>query len=126
MRVETAAALSNLDPGEIPSSPVALEAKARLIPCVYETLVRLDEDGNPQPGLATSWTHDAARKRWSSPPAPTSTCRTIRSGRRPAASLEVSDDRPIQRILLDLAQPWNAIVVRAADGSLVGTCLSAL
>src|SRR5882672_11121647 len=31
---------------------------------IFETLVRLDDRGEPQPWLATSWTHDVARKRW--------------------------------------------------------------
>jgi hypothetical protein len=31
---------------------------------VFETLVRLDEAGAPQPCLALSWQHDAAAKRW--------------------------------------------------------------
>jgi ABC-type transport system substrate-binding protein len=32
-------------------------------PAVFETLVRFDDHGEPQPWLATSWTHDTARKR---------------------------------------------------------------
>ena len=35
LRVEMSAALNNLDPAEIPSDPVALEAKARLVPTVF-------------------------------------------------------------------------------------------
>ena len=56
LRVEMAASLNNLDPAEIPRDPVALEAKARLAPAVFETLVRLDQSGKPLPWLATSWT----------------------------------------------------------------------
>ncbi len=121
LRVEMTAALNNLDPAVIPADPVLLEAKARLVPAVFETLVRLDESGKPQPWLATSWAHDAVRKRW---------VFTVRSNVRlhnntiwvPAAgSLEVTDDRPIEQILREMARPWNAIVVREADGSLLGT-----
>lgn len=121
LRVETNAALSNLDPAVIPADPVLLEAKARLMPAVFETLVHLDENGKPQPWLATSWVHDASRRRW---------IFTARSNVRlhnnttwvPApGSLEVADDRPIEQILLAMARPWNAIVVRDADGSLMGT-----
>jgi len=64
LRVEMSATLNNLDPAEIPADPVILEAKARLVPAVFETLVRLDESGKPQPWLATSWAHDVAGKRW--------------------------------------------------------------
>src|ERR1700726_3635974 len=70
LRVEMNAALNNLDPMEISTDPVILEAKARLVPAVFETLVRLDEGGKPQPWLATSWTHDVARKRWVFAPRP--------------------------------------------------------
>ena len=31
---------------------------------VFETLVRLDDRGEPQPWLATSWSHDTGRKVW--------------------------------------------------------------
>src|SRR5258707_7059644 len=37
---------------------------------VFETLVRLDDKGAIQPLLATSWTHDATRKRWIFTPRP--------------------------------------------------------
>src|SRR5215472_139477 len=37
---------------------------ARLVPLVYDRLVRLDEHGEPQAALAISWQHDASGKRW--------------------------------------------------------------
>src|SRR5262245_23083116 len=40
-----------LDPASMSGSPFNV-APARLI---YDTLVRLDQDGNPLPGLATAW-----------------------------------------------------------------------
>ena len=58
LRVEMRAALRTLDPA-VNSTDAAL-----LVPAVFETLVRFDEKGDPQPSLATSWSHDAARKRW--------------------------------------------------------------
>jgi len=36
----------------------------RLVPLVYDCLVRLDEHGEPQAELAISWQHDAANKHW--------------------------------------------------------------
>lgn len=121
LRVEMGAALNNLDPAEIPTDPGGLEAKARLVPAVFESLVRLDESGKPQPWLATSWTHDVARKRW------VFTARThvrLHNGMMwtpTAGSLEVADDRPIEQILREMARPWSAIVIREADGTLTGT-----
>ena len=56
LRVEVHAAPATLDPTTPDASPLAL--------LVFETLVRLDEAGTPQPCLALSWQHDAASKRW--------------------------------------------------------------
>src|SRR5579863_5776833 len=63
LRIEMRAALRSLDPSA-DSDPLTLGTIAQLTPAVFETLVRFDEHGDPQPCLATSWTHDAARKRW--------------------------------------------------------------
>jgi len=121
LRVEMSAALNNIDPAEIPSDPAALEAKARLVPAVFETLVRLDESGKPQPWLATSWTHDVARKRWVFTPRPRVRLHNGMLWTPIANSLEVPDDRPIEQILREMARPWSAIVVREPDGTLTGT-----
>ncbi len=121
LRVEMSAVLNSLDPAEIPSDPIALEAKARLVPSVFETLVRLDESGKPQPWLATSWTHDVARKRWVFAPRPHVRLHNGMMWTPAASSLEAPDDRPIEQILREMARPWNAIAVREPDGTLTGT-----
>ena len=121
LHVEITAALNNLDPAEIPSDPVLLEAKARLVPAVFETLVRLDENGRPVPWLATSWMHDLARKQWVFTARPNVRLHNGATWVPDAGSLEVPDDRPIDQILREMAQPWSAIVVRGPDGSLIGT-----
>ena len=121
LRVEMSAALNNLDPAEIPGDPVALDAKARLVPAVFETLVHLDDSGKPQPWLATSWTHDVLRKRWVFTARPHVRLHNGMLWTPSAGSLEVPDDRPIEQILRELARPWNAIAVREADGTLTGT-----
>jgi MarR-like DNA-binding transcriptional regulator SgrR of sgrS sRNA len=83
---------------------------------VFETLVRFDEHGDPQPWLATSWTHDPGRKKW------VFAARAnvvLHSGAawspRP---IEVADDRPLLAILRDLARPSAA--VRGEDGAGTG------
>src|SRR5260370_26114250 len=35
-----------------------------LAPLIVETLVRINERGEPEPVLAVNWQHDAERKRW--------------------------------------------------------------
>jgi ABC-type transport system substrate-binding protein len=110
LRIELAESIQTLDSSE-----------TKLAGLVFETLVCLDERGRPRPWLAVSWTHDAARKRWMFTPRANV---VLHNGARwePAeASLTFSDDRPIERILADLARPRNAIAIRSPDGTLVGT-----
>ena len=121
LRVEMSGTLNNLDPAELPSDPAALEAKVRLLQAVFETLVRLDESGKPQPWLATSWAHDVAHKRWVFTARPRVRLHNGMLWTPNASTLEAPDDRPIEQILRDLARPWNAIVVREPDGTLTGT-----
>lgn len=56
LRVEMRAAPSALDPDQAEAAP--------LRSLIFETLVRLDAAGAPQPCLALSWQHDAAARRW--------------------------------------------------------------
>jgi peptide/nickel transport system substrate-binding protein len=113
LRVEVRSALRTLDPSISPESPLAL--------AIFETLVQIDEAGKFQPALATSWQRDVARKRW------VFTLRSkvlLHNGMpwTPASGvIEIADDKPIERILADLARPKNAVAVRADDGSLLGT-----
>lgn len=119
LRMEMRAALRTLDPAD--SDPLALGARTQLIPAVFETLLRFDEQGDPQPCLATSWTHDAGRKRWVF----TARANVLLHNGTPwsprGGVIELPDDRPLAAILRELAQPASAIVVRADDGSLLGT-----
>jgi MarR-like DNA-binding transcriptional regulator SgrR of sgrS sRNA len=121
LRIETRAALGGLDPTESIDDPVALGAQRQFLPFVFETLVHLDDHGQPQPWLAMSWTHDVARKAW---------VFTARKDVRfhdgspwsPAdASLQFPDDRPIEQILRELAGARNSIAMRSPEGTLLGT-----
>jgi ABC-type transport system substrate-binding protein len=121
LRVEMRASLRTLDPTEIPEDPAALAAQRLWLPTVFETLVRLDDHGQPQPWLATSWVHDAARKSWIF-----TTRKDVKfhdgTPWSPAAgSIVFPDDRPLEQILRELAGARNAIIMRAADGTLLGT-----
>ena len=66
---------------------------------VYETLVRIDEHGDPQPWLAASWTHDIAHKRWIFNPRPNVAIPPV----------TIPDDKPLEEILRDLARHGNAV-----------------
>jgi ABC-type oligopeptide transport system substrate-binding subunit len=121
LRVEMRASLRSLDPAENPEDPAALAAQRLWLPAVFDTLVRLDDHGQPQPWLATAWVHDASRKSW---------IFTTRKDVKfhdgtpwlPAGgSVVFPDDRPIEQILRELAGARNAITMRATDGTLLGT-----
>lgn len=96
-------------------------AEPKLSGLVFETLVRLDQRGRPQPWLALSWTHDATHKRWIFTPRPNVTLHNGTIWQPSEASLSFPDDRPIERILAELSRPRNAVAIRAPDGALVGT-----
>lgn len=110
LRVEMRAAPRTADPAELPPEVGA---------AVFETLVRLDERGDPQPWLATSWVHDAARKSWIFAPRAGV---TLHDGSAWAPGpIAIPDDKPIEQILRDLSRQKNAVAVRTANGSLAGT-----
>jgi ABC-type transport system substrate-binding protein len=115
LRVEMRAALRTLDPAAN-STDAAL-----LVPAVFETLVRFDEKGDPQPGLATSWSHDAARKRWVFTARPNIMLHNGTPWSPRGGTIEVPDDQPLPKILREMARSSNAIVLHAEDGSLLGT-----
>jgi peptide/nickel transport system substrate-binding protein len=115
LRVEMRAALRTLDPAAN-STDAAL-----LVPAVFETLVRFDERGDPQPGLATSWSHDAARKRWVFAARPNVMLHNGTPWSPRGGAIEVADDQPLPKILREMARSSNAIVVHGEDGSLIGT-----
>lgn len=115
------AVVDNADPAAWPSDSLASAAKQQITTQVFETLVRIDAKGRPQPWLAKEWTHDAARRRW---------LFTAREGVRfhdgslwqpEGGAIAVPADRPIADILATLAHPRSAIVQRGPDGNLLGT-----
>jgi peptide/nickel transport system substrate-binding protein len=115
------AAFDNLDPSESPSDSADAAAKEKVLNQVFETLVELDAEGRPRPLLATSWTHDAARKKWLFSVRPNVTLHNGAGWEPPGGAIAVDDRRPIDEILRSLAKPQSAIAVRMPDGTLEGT-----
>src|SRR6266403_1513942 len=76
---------------------------------VIETHVRLDERGEPEPWLATSWSHDAVRKQWVF--TPRSGVILHNGADWSPGVIAFADDRPIESLLRDLARPKNAVMV---------------
>src|SRR5258706_12461119 len=104
---------------EMRAAPATIESAEFIENQVFETLVRLDEHGDPQPWLATSWAHDAARKRWVFTPRANV---ILHNGATwSPGPIAMPDDRAIEQILRDLAGAKNEVGVRAEDGSMDGT-----
>ena len=121
LRVEIRAAIASLDPGAVSEDPVALGAQRQWMPLVFETLVQLDDHGRPQPWLATSWTHDTARKTWVFQVRKNVKLHDGSTWSPAGGSITIPDDRAIEQILRELAGARSAIVVKAEDGALLGT-----
>ena len=121
LRVEIRAGIASLDPGTVPDDPAALGAQRQWMSLVFETLVSLDDHGRPQPWLATSWTHDTTRKAWIFQARKNVKLHDGSIWSPPGGAIAVADDRPIEQILRELAGARSAVVVKAEDGSLLGT-----
>ena len=63
LRAKIQSPVMSLDPSDRPS-PAEAGALMKLRALLYESLVRLDADGRPQPALALSWEHDERWVRW--------------------------------------------------------------
>jgi ABC-type transport system substrate-binding protein len=121
LRIEILSPLSTLDPRATLPDNAEAAARRKLAAEVFETLVRLDDRGEPQPWLAISWTHDAARKRWLFHPRPHVTFHDGSPWQPEKGVIAIDDRRPISEILRALARPESAITLRGSDGTLLGT-----
>jgi len=121
LRVEMRAVMTSLDPAVVPDDPAALGAQRQWMPFVFETLVTLDDHGRVQPWLATSWTHDIARKAWIFQARKNVKLHDGSIWSPPGGSIAVPDDQPIEQILRELAGARGAVALKAEDGSLLGT-----
>jgi ABC-type transport system substrate-binding protein len=62
LHVEMRAALTSLDPAD--SNPPDWLESRNLFLLMFDTLVSLDEQGKPEPALASSWQAEAGNQRW--------------------------------------------------------------
>src|SRR5579871_263194 len=125
--VELHAAPNLTDPGEWP---------VRLVPLVYDRLVRLDNHGEPQPALAASWQPDASNRHWEfrlrphilfhdgSPVTAQAVAACLKDwvNLEPAGETVIfQSETPAPDLPLRLAGSRGAILLRGADGATVGT-----
>jgi peptide/nickel transport system substrate-binding protein len=64
LRVQISERVMSVDPRQWPSDSIQAAATERVDSLVFDRLVRFDDHGSLQPGLAISWEHDAHAKRW--------------------------------------------------------------
>jgi peptide/nickel transport system substrate-binding protein len=109
----------------------------RLVPLVYDRLVRLDNRGEPQPALALSWQHDASNKHWEFHLRPHATFHDGSPVTAPAVvaclkewmnvtaagegALAFQTETPAPDLPVRLASARGAILMRGADGTTIGT-----
>jgi MarR-like DNA-binding transcriptional regulator SgrR of sgrS sRNA len=139
LRIESQATMRAVDPSIEARDAGEASLRDLVLPLLFETLVAVDPAGGVRPLLAVSWTSDETGSRWRF---------TLRSGvtlhdgtrldaaqvasalRSFLAPADIVADGNVVRIdvgsgrpdlLWELAQPRRAIVVRAADGRLMGS-----
>lgn len=138
LRIEMRARVESLDPGAVSRYVLTAGAQEKLGSLVYETLVRLDDRGHPQPRLASTWQHDEDHRRWQFWLQPEA---ALQDGSRlglqqvsdallranPAwqvstvgDSLVLQFDAPRPNLLTELARFRNAVAV-SRDGRILGT-----
>ena len=131
LRLEMRAAPALLDPADA--------AAARFMPLLFDTLVVLDSTGEPQPALARGWQSRNDGRRWQfalrhdlklSDGMPLTSAQVAAAllaanpGWRATAlgdAVVLEFDAPRPHLPAELARPHNAIVVRGANGALLGT-----
>ena len=137
LRVEMAATLSSVDPAASATDPAEAAARARLLPLVFETLTRVDEEGI-RPALAVSWESLAGGRRWrirmrngvtlhdGSSLEPWQAATALRAV-EPRWRIDTDGDMLIVELPEPADLPWaladvnHAVVVRATGGALLGT-----
>jgi peptide/nickel transport system substrate-binding protein len=139
LRVEMREVVRNLDPADWFADAAEAAAKEKLVSLIFESLVRVNENGHPQPGLALSWQHDSEFKRWrfrlrenvrfhdGSPMTAEIVVTALHAANDPwqlngsADELVVESDLPIPDLLFDLARGRRTVFIRGADGKISGT-----
>jgi MarR-like DNA-binding transcriptional regulator SgrR of sgrS sRNA len=139
LRVVWRARLGALDVRQWPADPAEAAAMERAVTLVFDRLVRLDENGAPEPELALSWSHDRRARHWIFHLRPgvefsdgTPLTAEIVAGALQFPGLErsitvtagaivIQSPKPMHDLLAELASPRHSIFRLSADGSLIGT-----
>src|SRR5579864_6322889 len=99
LRVEMRERVNSMDPRGWNPDSVDAGASERLLELAFERLVRMNDAGQPQAGLAVSWQHDASFTRWQF---------QIRGGVKFHDGTNLSSDVVVAALLAEDAARWNA------------------
>ncbi len=130
----------DLSPASTTLAPSEIEV---LAPLIVETLVRINERGEPEPVLAVNWQHDADRKRWrfslkqkvtfhdGEPLSATTAAPALLAALKKrygdvkvtagGQTLVIQSDRPMSDLLSELARPASAVFRKTEKSPLIGT-----
>jgi ABC-type transport system substrate-binding protein len=127
------AAPASLDPGQ-----AELTGSRSLLDLIFDTLVTLDDQGRPQPALATAWQAESGNQRWQfslrqgvafpdgAPLTPDVVATSLRAANptwkvfSTGSAVIIERDSPAPELPAELALPRNSIVKREG-GKLTGT-----
>jgi peptide/nickel transport system substrate-binding protein len=101
LRVEVRARVNSMDPRGWNPDAVDAAAAERLLGLVLERLVRMNDAGQPQPALATTWQHDANFTHWQF---------QIRAGVKFHDGTVLSSDAVVAALQADDAARWTVSV----------------
>jgi peptide/nickel transport system substrate-binding protein len=134
LRVAMRAAPASLDPMELAAGDT-LQGR-NLTALIFDTLIVLDDHGQPQPRLATSWTEDSGGQRWifslcanvqfqdGTPLTADQVAASLRAAnpnwkvQASGSSVEIERDSHADNLLAELALPRNAIAKRSLSRAL--------
>lgn len=137
LRVELSARVTSLDPAEKPEEWPEADAKLRLLRLAFDSVVRLDENGQPRSALAIFWESSKDQKRWElklrpnvkfhdgTPLAPSDVVNAIATWNESwkvsalGDSIAISCNEPEPNLLYQL--PLIFVARREADGTIFGT-----
>jgi ABC-type transport system substrate-binding protein len=136
LRVEMRAAPTSLDPAD--SNQQQWSGSGNLFSLMFDTLVSLDEQGKPEPALASSWGDDPGSQRWQfflrhgvtfqdgAPVTPNTVAASLRKTNptwkifSEGEAVIIERDAPAPNLPAELTLPRNSIVKREG-GKIAGT-----
>ncbi|HEV2617983.1 MAG TPA: ABC transporter substrate-binding protein [Candidatus Acidoferrales bacterium] len=139
LKIDLQGRVTSLDPAQKQGSVTGQIAQDRLLELISDRLVKLDQFGEPKPALAISWQHNDRFTHWEfdlrpnvkfqnatpiTSQAVANSLQAVNPGWHVTAandSVAIESDSPSPEMLHVLAETKNSILLRQADGKILGT-----